>query len=163
MELAGILFSTSVGLLLIILLGLPFTYTLKLLLPFTLILSSPSTVTKGTLRSISNTEFDFESGSSCTLYSILSISAFTSGFWATTSTCPSSLDASVIYSVPKSTIFSPAFTLKSFTMVFLPIEEIVITKSPVPGTFSWNLPFMSVTSIFNAWAGASFFTILIVA
>ena len=32
---AGILFSTSVGLLLIMLLGFPLTYTLKLLLPFT--------------------------------------------------------------------------------------------------------------------------------
>lgn len=35
MLLAGILFSTSVGLLLIMLLGFPLTYTLKLLLPFT--------------------------------------------------------------------------------------------------------------------------------
>ena len=164
MELAGILFRTSVGLLLIMLLGLPLTYTLKLLLPFTLMLSSPSTVTRGTLRSISRTEFDLESGSSCTLYSILSISAFTNGFWATISTCPNSLEASVIYMVPKSTDFSPGFTEKFFTILFRPTEEIVIMKLPLlPSTFSWKCPFISVTSIFNACSGASFLTILIVA
>ena len=80
MVLAGILLSTSFGLLLIILLGLPFTWILKLLLPFTLMLSSPSTVTNGTLRSISITVLVFESGSSSMLYSILSTSTFTSGF-----------------------------------------------------------------------------------
>ena len=61
------LFKTSVGLLLIILFGLPFTYTLNLLLPLTCILSSPSTVTKGTFRNISNVLLVFESGSSSML------------------------------------------------------------------------------------------------
>ena len=61
--LAGILLSTSEGLFDIMLLGRPLTYTLKDELPFTLILSSPSTVTIGTLRSISITVLVLESGS----------------------------------------------------------------------------------------------------
>ena len=55
MVLVGILLSTSEGLFDIMLLGRPLTYTLKDELPFTLMLSSPSTVTIGTLRSISIT------------------------------------------------------------------------------------------------------------
>ena len=57
------LLSTSLGLLDIIWLGLLFTYTLNELEPFTCMLSSPSTVTIGTLRSMSITELVFESGS----------------------------------------------------------------------------------------------------
>jgi len=41
--------------------GYTATFRGKLLLPFTCTLSSPSTVTKGTFRSISNILFDFES------------------------------------------------------------------------------------------------------
>ena len=96
MELAGMLLSTSLGLFDIMLLGRPFTYTLKLELPFTLMFSSPSTVTSGTLRSISSMLLVFESGSSSMLYSILSMSAFTSGFCATISTPSSCLLASDI-------------------------------------------------------------------
>ena len=48
-------------------LGFPSTYTRKLLLPFTEILSCPSTETMGTLRSISNTVDVLESTSSSTL------------------------------------------------------------------------------------------------
>ena len=96
MLLAGMLFSTSFGFLVIMLLGRPFTYTLNELLPFTVTLSSPSTVTSGTLRSISIIEFDFESGSDSMSYSILSMSAFTSGFCITISTPSSSFLASVM-------------------------------------------------------------------
>ena len=162
--LAGILLRTSTGLSLIILSGLPFTWILKLLLPFTLILSSPSTVTKGTLRSISSTVLVFESGSSCTLYSILSISALTNGFWATISTLPNSLVASEVYKVPRSTSFSPDFTSKSLVTVLFPIEVIVITY--IPGwafIFSLKFPCISVTAIFTALSGAFFSTISIVA
>ena len=123
---AGILFSTSFGLLLIILLGFPFTCILKLLLPFTCTLSSPSTVTKGTFRSISNILFDFESGSSSILYSILSTSTFTKGFCATTSTPFNTLLASEEIIVPKSTSFTDGFKVNSFTIGALPIEEIVM-------------------------------------
>ena len=63
MLLAGIDFSTSLGLLVIMLLGLPLTNTLNVDEPLTWMLSSPSTVTIGTLRNISITEFDLESGS----------------------------------------------------------------------------------------------------
>ena len=62
-ELAGIDFSTSFGLFVIRLLGLLLTYTLNDDEPFTWMLSSPSTVTIGTLRNISMTELVFESGS----------------------------------------------------------------------------------------------------
>ena len=48
-------------------LGFPSTYTWKLLLPFTVILSWPSTLTMGTLRSISRTVEVLESTSSSTL------------------------------------------------------------------------------------------------
>ena len=92
-ELAGRLRSTSFGLLLMSVFGLPFTCTLKFDEPFTWILSSASTVTSGTLRSISSVVLVFESGSSSMLYEILSISAFTNGFCATTST-PSSTSLS---------------------------------------------------------------------
>ena len=164
MVLAGILLSTSFGLLLIILLGLPFTWILKLLLPFTLMLSSPSTVTNGTLRSISITVLVFESGSSSMLYSILSTSTFTSGFWATTSIPFSSLVASAIFNFPRSITFSLALTVKSFTIVTLPTDDKVIIYSPgATVSFSWNLPFKSVTAILRAFWGAFFFAILIVA
>ena len=67
MELAGRLRSTSFGLLLISVFGLPFTCTLKFDEPFTCMLSSASTVTSGTLRSISKVVFVFASGSSSML------------------------------------------------------------------------------------------------
>ena len=127
MELAGILFNTSFGLLLIILLGFPLTCILKLLLPFTCMLSSPSTVTKGTFRSISNILFDFESGSSSILYSILSTSTLTKGFCATTSTPFNSLLASAESIVPKSMTLTDGFKVNSFVTGALPIEEIVMT------------------------------------
>ena len=66
-ELAGRLRNTSLGLLLIKVLGFPFTCTLKLLEPFTWILSSPSTVTSGTFFSISSVVLVCESGSSSML------------------------------------------------------------------------------------------------
>ena len=127
MELAGMLFSTSFGLLLIMLLGFPLTCTLKLLLPFTCILSSPSTVTKGTFRSISSMLFDFESGSSSMLYSILSTSTLTKGFCATTSTPFSSLVASAESIVPRSMTLTDGFNVNSRVITALPMEEIVIT------------------------------------
>ena len=48
-------------------LGFPSTYTWKLLLPFTEMLSWPSTLTMGTLRSMSSTVLVLESASSSTL------------------------------------------------------------------------------------------------
>ena len=99
MDEAGMLFSTSFGFFDIILLGRPFTYTLKPALPFTFMFSLPSTVTIGTLRNISSTLLVFESGSSSMSYVILSMSALTSGFCATISTPPSTFVASFIYKV----------------------------------------------------------------
>ena len=60
---AGIALNTWLGADDIIILGLPSTYTLKELEPLTVILSSPSTVTIGTLRSISRTVAAFASAS----------------------------------------------------------------------------------------------------
>nr|WP_315430527.1 hypothetical protein [uncultured Prevotella sp.] len=63
---AGIVFINSVGLLLIMVFGLPFTYTLKSVLPFTFTTSFPSTVTIGTFLSISSSIMLLLSGSLAT-------------------------------------------------------------------------------------------------
>ena len=65
--LAGMLLKIIDGLLENITLGIPSTYTLKDDEPLTVMLSWPSTVTIGTLRSMSSTVYDFESSSSLTL------------------------------------------------------------------------------------------------
>ena len=66
-ELAGIILKICAGLLENIWLGLPSTVTWKLEEPFTVMLSCASTVTIGTLRSISRTVWVWESTSSATL------------------------------------------------------------------------------------------------
>ncbi|CCY64959.1 unknown [Prevotella sp. CAG:1124] len=146
------LLSTSDGLFDIMLFGRPLTYTLKDELPFTLILSSPSTVTIGTLRSISSIVFDFESGSLSMSYSSLSMSAFTSGFWATTSTPESSFLSSFISIVPRSIARPLPFVSMSFTMSARPIELMVSTYLPLAGAVMVNRPALSVTAIFTASA-----------
>ena len=64
---AGIDLSTSLALLLIMVLGRPLTYTLKLVLPANDTLPSPSTESIGTLRSISLAVEEAACGSSSTL------------------------------------------------------------------------------------------------
>ena len=66
-ELAGIILKICEGLPENIWLGLPSTVTWKLEEPLTVMLSCPSTVTIGTLRSISSTVAVLESTSSTTL------------------------------------------------------------------------------------------------
>ena len=65
--LAGMALSTSLALPESVGSGWPFLYILKLLLPLTMILSWPSTVTRGTLRSISRAVLVLASSSFCTL------------------------------------------------------------------------------------------------
>ena len=90
---AGIIFSTCEGFCESMGLGLPSTYTLKADEPLTVMLSWPSTVTIGTLRSMSSTVEDCASASACTSYDILSASIFTIGLAAVTVTPLSSSES----------------------------------------------------------------------
>ena len=92
--------------------GLPLTYTLKDVEPFTFTLSCPSTLTIGTFLSISITVLVCDSGSSSTLYVSLSMSAFTSGLYATTSTPFSSVLLSLTRSVPRFWLLDCLLTVK---------------------------------------------------
>ena len=127
--LAGMLRRTSFGLLEIMLEGFPFRYILKLVDPFSCTLSSPSTVTIGTFFNISNRLFVVDSGSLSILYTILSRSTFTSGFCAETITSDKAFSLSLIYIVPRSTIFASP-TTTGLTRVFLPIYSTVSRYSP---------------------------------
>ena len=109
-------------------------------------LSCPSTVTIGTLRSMSSTVDDFASTSSLTLYDILSVSIFTSGACAVTSTPASMLASSPMSSVPRFTSFSPASVTFLYN-VALPTELKATTNAPCPLTGWLNLPSTSVTDM----------------
>ena len=160
---AGILFNTSLGLLVIMLFGLPFTYALNDELPFTFTLSCPSTLTIGTFFSISITVFTPASGSSSTLYVSLSMSAFTSGLYATTSTPFSSVWLSVASSFPRSMVFDVADTVNALRMSFLPIDLTMSRYSPSPVASMLKRPSASVTAIFSGFVSSPFLTMLSVA
>ena len=112
-------------------------------------LSFPSTVTIGTLRSMSRTVFVFASTSSATLYVILSVVIFTSGFWATTSTMARCCTSSFIYKVSRFTRVCPARE-KGISIGARPTEEIRRTKLPRPFTGCSKRPSISVVPIETA-------------
>ena len=123
-EEAGIALRRSEGFSESIVLRRPFIYTSKLLLPLIEIWSSPSTVTPGTLRSISRTVAVLLSGSPSALYLILPASAETRAFWAVTVTSASLSTLSAIRILPRLIEFCEDETVNLWLTWFLPTERI---------------------------------------
>ena len=139
------------GLALIIWLGLPSTYTLKLAFPFTLMLSSPSTVTIGTLRNISSTVLVLASGSSAIEYVSLSSSALTKGRCAVTVATPKVELYSFMYSVSVSTTRLSAANVICRRTGALPIDISSSTYFPGFEAVMLNLPSSCVVLAFSGF------------
>ena len=112
-------------------------------------LSSPSTVTMGTLRSISVMVLVLASGSASMSYVILSTSAFMRGRDASTTSSARALSAAFVSTLPRSTLLCAASNSNVRMAGILPTTVNVARYFPAAFMPTLNLPFSSVTSTFT--------------